>query len=150
MADIKSAEKRSANMSAIRSKDTSPEMWFRKKLFSMGYRYRKNTPQVIGHPDVFLPHYNTAVFVHGCFWHRHAGCKFAYTPKSRIDFWEDKFSKNIGRDAFVKSELFTQRVKCLIIWECTIKQMRRNPVYCGSVFDTITQFFLSSDLYLEI
>ena len=75
MADIKSPEARSLNMSAIKSKDTKPELYLRKLLFSQGYRYRKNVRDVYGHPDIYLPKYNTAVFVHGCFWHRHNNCK---------------------------------------------------------------------------
>ena len=75
MADIKSPEERSLNMSKIRSKDTKPEVWLRKKLFKHGYSYRKNVNNVPGHPDIWLAKYDTAVFVHGCFWHRHEGCK---------------------------------------------------------------------------
>ena len=87
--DIKSAEDRSRNMAAIRSKDTKPEIFFRKLLFANGFRYRKNVNYVPGHPDLYLAKYHTAIFVHGCFWHRHKGCKYAYMPKSRQEFWND-------------------------------------------------------------
>lgn len=82
MTDIKSPEERSRNMAAIRSKDTKPEVYLRKLLFAQGYRYRKNYKKIPGHPDIYLPKYRTAIFVHGCFWHRHQGCKYAYMPKA--------------------------------------------------------------------
>ena len=91
MADIVSPERRSKNMSAIRSKDTKPEIYLRKLLFAEGYRYRIAEKSIPGHPDMFLRKYNTAIFVHGCFWHRHQGCKYAYMPKSRVEFWQKKF-----------------------------------------------------------
>ena len=86
MADIKTPEERSRNMARIRSKDTKPEIYIRKKLFERGYRYRKNAVNVYGRPDIWLSGYNAAIFVHGCYWHRHNDCKYAYVPKSRVDF----------------------------------------------------------------
>lgn len=99
--DTVTSEQRSKNMSAIRSKDTKPEIYFRKLLFSRGYRYRVNSKQVSGHPDIYLKKYNTAIFIHGCFWHRHEKCKYAYMPKSNVEFWNKKFDTNIRRDARV-------------------------------------------------
>ena len=122
MADIKSPEERSKNMSKIRSKGTAPEEYVRKKLFSRGYRYRKNVKTIPGHPDAWLPKYNTALFVHGCFWHRHKDCKYAYMPKSRIKFWIEKFQKNVERDEKVRELLTAQQIKILIVWECTVKK----------------------------
>lgn len=124
MADIVSPEKRSQNMSAIRSKNTKPEVYLRKLLFAQGYRYRIADKSVPGHPDIFLRKYNTAIFVNGCFWHRHPGCKYAYTPKSRVEFWQKKFDDNVRRDSAVKAELLEHGIKCLIVWECTIKRMQ--------------------------
>lgn len=126
MADIVSAEQRSRNMAAIRSRDTKPEVYLRKLLFSKGYRYRIADKSVPGHPDIFLRKYNTAIFVHGCFWHRHPDCKYAYTPKSRVEFWQKKFDDNVRRDRIVQDELQERNIKCLIVWECTIKRMQKD------------------------
>lgn len=137
-------------MSKIRSKDTKPEVWLRKKLFAMGYRYRNNVNNVPGHPDIWLAKYDTAVFVHGCFWHRHAGCKFAYMPKSRIDFWNQKFQKNMERDKVVRDELTNVGVKMLIVWECTVKQMMRDKKTAEDVLKEIEGFLVSDECYLEV
>lgn len=150
MADIKSPADRSRNMAAIKNKDTTPEIYLRKKLFSLGYRYRKNTPSVIGHPDIWMKRYKTAVFINGCFWHRHSKCKYAYTPKSRITFWEKKFSDNIQRDLRIRNELYSQGIKCLIVWECTIKNMKKHPPLETETLAQIQQFLNSPDMYLEI
>lgn len=150
MADIVSPEQRSKNMSAIRSKNTRPEIYFRKLLFSKGYRYSLNSNRVLGHPDIYLKKYNTAVFIHGCFWHRHEGCKYAYTPKSRIEFWMKKFETNQKRDQKVMKELSTEHVKQLIIWECTIKQMNRNHEKEDEILVRTELFLKSEELYLEL
>ncbi len=150
MADTVSPEQRSRNMSAIRSKNTRPEIYFRKLLFSEGYRYRLNSKQVPGHPDIYLKKYNTAVFVHGCFWHRHDGCKYAYTPKSRIEFWMKKFENNQRRDKEVTKELSSEHIKQLIIWECTIKQMNRNREKEREILGRAELFLESEELYLEL
>ena len=150
MADIKSPEERSRNMSKIRSKDTKPEVWLRKKLFERGYRYRKNVNNVPGHPDIWLAKYDTAVFVHGCFWHRHKACKYAYMPKSRIEFWSEKFQKNVERDAVVRNELADCGVKMLIVWECTVKQIMKNKGSAEVVLDEIVEFLRSDKKYKEL
>lgn len=150
MADIISPEQRSKNMSAIRSKDTKPEIYLRKVLFAAGYRYRIAEESVAGHPDIFLRKYNAAIFVHGCFWHRHSGCKYAYSPKSRVEFWENKFTTNMKRDETVKLELSQHGNRQLIVWECTIKRMQKNPQFKEDVIRTITDFLLSDQVFLEI
>ncbi len=150
MTDTISAEARSRNMAAIRSRDTEPEIYIRKKLFAEGYRYRKNVKRVSGCPDLFFPKYNTALFVNGCFWHRHQGCKYAYMPKSRIEFWETKFKRNIERDYKVKEELNRNGIKCLIVWECTIRRMKKETVFADAVIEQICSFLNSSESYLEI
>ena len=97
-------------MSAIRSMDTQPEVYLRKLLFGRGFRYRKNDRSVFGTPDIWLPKYRTAVFVHGCFWHRHDGCRMAYTPGTRVEFWQKKFDANVRRDALVRQTLEQQDI----------------------------------------
>lgn len=148
--DIITEEQRSRNMAAIRSRNTRPELYMRKLLFSMGYRYSINSKKVSGHPDIYLKKYNTAVFINDCFWHRHEGCKYSYMPKSRVEFWQKKFEMNIRRDRVVKSELQDANVKCLVIWECSIKKMRKNPEFCSEILNIITDFFNSQNLYMEI
>ena len=144
MADIKSPEERSKNMSKIRSKGTAPEEYIRKKLFARGYRYHKNVRTVSGHPDAWLAKYNTALFVHGCFWHRHKDCKYAYMPKSRVGFWSEKFSRNIIRDESVCEQLKAQKIRILIIWECTVKKMMRTKEKESELLDQIEEFLHSN------
>lgn len=115
-----SKEARSRNMSKIKSKDTKPEIEVRKLLHSMGYRFRVNKKELPGKPDIWLRKYNTAIFVHGCFWHRHEGCKYAYTPKSRVEFWLEKFKQNVERDNRTLKELQSLGIRVLIIWECEV------------------------------
>lgn len=148
--DIKSPEERSRNMAAIRSKDTKPEIYFRKLLFAQGYRYSLNSSKVPGHPDIYLLKYNTAVFVHGCFWHRHSGCKYAYMPKSRVEFWQKKFEANVKRDYVVRMELQDKGIKCLIVWECTVKRMKRNQEACEKYLQVVERFLEGNQALLEI
>lgn len=151
MADLLSSERRSQNMAAIKSKDTKPEIYLRKLLFAQGLRFRKNFTKVIGHPDIFLAKYRTAVFVNGCFWHRHANCKFAYTPKTRVEFWNNKFKNNLSRDNFVKSTLREQGLKCLIVWECTLKRMKKDNALEADIVASIIDFLHDETLaYLEL
>ena len=150
MADIVSPEKRSQNMSAIRSKNTKPEMYLRKLLFAQGYRYRIADKSVPGHPDIFLRKYNTAIFVNGCFWHRHPSCKFAYTPKSRVEFWQKKFDDNVRRDSVVKAELLEHGIKLLTVWECAIRRMQRDKIEEERVLAKIIFFIESNEKNAEI
>lgn len=150
MADIKSSEERSKNMSAIKSKNTKPEIFLRKLLFANGYRYRIHSNTIPGHPDLWLKKYNTAIFVNGCFWHRHQGCKYAYTPRTRIDFWNRKFEQNIKRDQTVKMEIFNRGIRCLIIWECSIEKALKKTGNPQLLVDKIVIFLHSDNLYQEI
>lgn len=150
MADIVSPEKRSQNMSAIRSKNTKPEMYLRKLLFAQGYRYRIADKSVPGHPDIFLRKYNTAIFVNGCFWHRHPSCKFAYTPKSRVEFWQKKFDDNVRRDSVVKAELLEHGIKLLTVWECAIRRMQRDKIEEERALAKIILFIKSNEKNAEI
>lgn len=150
MADRLSKDKRSENMAAIKSKGTEPELYIRKLLFAAGYRYRNNTSKICGHPDLWLGKYNTAIFVNGCFWHRHDNCKLAYIPKSREDYWKDKFSKNVLRDQRNKNELLSRNIKQLIIWECTIRRMKRDNKYEQHIIEEIIEFLNSDVETLEL
>lgn len=150
MADIVSPERRSENMSAIRSKDTKPEIYLRKLLFAEGYRYRIAEKSIPGHPDIFLRKYNTAIFVHGCFWHRHQGCKYAYTPKSRVEFWQKKFDDNVRRDAIVTTALQENKIKSLVVWECTIKQMMKKQEFEQQIIEKCISFLISNEQQLEL
>ena len=150
MADIKSIEERSKNMAKIRSRNTGPEEFVRKILFEQGFRYRKNATNIPGHPDIWLAKYNAAIFINGCYWHRHKDCKYVYTPKSRVQFWTDKFQKNIDRDTVVKRQLSERGIRQLVIWECTIKKMARSNVVKNAALEQIKTFLFSNVAYEEI
>ena len=114
---------RSRNMSAIKSKNTKPEIKVRKVLHSMGYRFRLHSKNLPGSPDIVLPKYKTVIFVHGCFWHRHENCKYASTPKTRKDFWNKKFEVNIKRDSEIQDKIKNLDWKSVVIWECETKNI---------------------------
>jgi len=113
-------EHRSWNMSRIRGRNTKPELAVRSILHRLGYRFRLNGYALPGRPDIILPKYQAVVFVHGCFWHRHPGCQFAYSPKSRVEFWEAKFKSNVERDKRVTAELDALKWHHLTVWECDL------------------------------
>ena len=117
----KVSEQRSRNMSAIKSKNTKPEIKVRKVLHSMGYRFRLHSKDLPGSPDIVLPKYKTVIFVHGCFWHRHENCKYASTPKTRKEFWESKFKANVKRDLEIQEKIKNIGWQSVVFWECEIK-----------------------------
>ena len=119
----KVSEKRSRNMSAIKSKNTKPEIKVRKVLHSMGYRFRLHSKDLPGSPDIVLPKYKTVIFVHGCFWHRHKNCKYASTPKTRQEFWNKKFKENIKRDSEIQEKIKNLDWRSVVIWECETKNI---------------------------
>lgn len=127
MADRISQEHRSWNMSRIRGQDTKPEKIVRSILHRMGYRFRLYQRNLPGRPDLVLPKHRTVIFVHGCFWHRHRRCKYAYTPKSRLDFWTERFRQNKMRDARAGRKLRKLGWKVVVIWECQISNVDRLP-----------------------
>ena len=135
--DSISKEHRSWNMSRIRSANTKPELFIRHILWHKGIRYRKNTSSVFGKPDIYISKYKCAVFIHGCFWHRHTNCKKAYTPKSRIDFWDNKFQQNIHRDQVVRENLITQRIRVIVVWECTAEKAVKDETIINKIYDEI-------------
>ena len=117
----KVSEQRSRNMSAIKSKNTKPEIAVRKLLHSMGYRFRLHRKDLPGSPDIVLPKYKTVIFVHGCFWHRHENCKYASNPKTRKEFWESKFKANVKRDLEIQEKIKNIGWQSIVIWECELK-----------------------------
>ena len=119
----KVSEQRSRNMSAIKSKNTKPEIKVRKVLHSMGYRFRLHSKDLPGSPDIVLPKYNTVIFVQGCFWHMYENCKYASTPKKRQKFWNKKFTENIKRDSEIKDKIKNLDWRSVVIWECETKNI---------------------------
>ena len=122
MADVFTPEKRSEVMSKIRSKNTRPEETVRKWLFNNGFRYRKNVAALPGKPDVVLPKYGAVIFVHGCFWHGHADCKYFVVPKTRTEWWLEKINRNIEKDGEARSALAAAGWKVIVVWECEIRR----------------------------
>jgi DNA mismatch endonuclease (patch repair protein) len=121
MVDVVSAETRSRMMSGIRGKNTRPEMRVRRFLHKSGFRYRLHDRSLPGTPDLVLPRYRTVLFVHGCFWHRHASCRFATTPSTNIDFWLSKFESNVARDCRAVEKLISDGWRVIVIWECGLR-----------------------------
>ena len=121
MTDKLTPDRRSWNMSRIRSKNTSTEIEVRSLLHSAGFRYRLHRKDLPGKPDLVLPKYRTVIFVHGCFWHRHEGCKITTTPKTNTEFWEKKFAYNVKRDIEHRKKLEEMGWKVLIVWQCELK-----------------------------
>jgi DNA mismatch endonuclease (patch repair protein) len=128
MVDHLSPEQRSWNMSRIRSRDTRPEIMVRSMLHRAGYRFRLHCQHLPGRPDVVLPRFKTAVFINGCFWHRHTGCKLATMPKSKSDFWQKKFDANVRRDHEQFASLSAIGWYVQVLWECQIKNNPANTI----------------------
>ena len=109
-------------MSRIKGKDTKIEVQVRSWLFYKGFRFRKNDKRYPGKPDIVLPKYKTAIFINGCFWHRHEGCKYATTPKTRTEFWLEKFKRNVANDKRHVQQLEELGWKVITVWECQLKK----------------------------
>ena len=127
--DVHDKKTRSYNMSQIKGKNTKPEEMVRKYLFAQGFRYRKNDKKLPGTPDIVLPKYKTVLFVNGCFWHGHKGCKYFVWPKSNPDFWKKKIETNISRDLQKIKLLQSQGWRVITIWECELKPTNRDARY---------------------
>ena len=121
MADVHTPAQRSYNMSRIKGKDTKPEMLVRRFLHSHGFRYKLHDKTLPGKPDIVLPKYKTVIFVHGCFWHGHEGCKYATIPKTRTEWWTNKINTNIKNDDKATKALQNDGWKIVILWECDLK-----------------------------
>lgn len=119
--DIVSKETRSRMMAGIRRGNTAPELAVRKFLHRHGFRYRLHHRKLPGTPDIVLPRYRLCIFIHGCFWHRHPGCKYASTPRTREAFWQAKFAQNIERDARNRNALLHLGWRVFELWECGIR-----------------------------
>jgi len=122
MADVHSKETRSYNMSRIKGKDTKPELIVRRFLFAKGYRYKLHDKKLPGKPDIVLPKYKTVIFVHGCFWHGHKGCKYFVIPKTRTEWWLEKINGNIENDRKKIKLLKIAGWKVIVIYECQLKK----------------------------
>ena len=125
MTDRIDATARSRTMAAIRSKNTQPEKWVRSALHRQGFRFRLHSKTLPGSPDLVLRKHHAVIFINGCFWHQHEGCKAAHLPKSRTDFWARKFARNLARDQKVLYQLKVLGWRAAIIWECGLKKARR-------------------------
>lgn len=119
--DVVDAATRSRMMKGIRSKDTRPEITVRKYLHAQGFRYRLHSRKLPGSPDLVLPRYRVAIFVHGCFWHRHQGCKYATNPANNAERWKLKFDTNTERDARKEATLRAAGWRVLVVWECELR-----------------------------
>lgn len=128
MSDVHSPEARSYNMSRIHGKDTKPEELVRKFLFSQGFRYRKNDARLPGKPDIVLPKYKTVIFINGCFWHKHEGCKYFVWPKNNAEFWREKLLSNVERDKRDYQQLDELGSRVIVVWECELKKVSREQV----------------------
>ena len=137
--DTRTPEQRSYNMSLIHGKDTKPEILVRKYLFSRGLRFRKNDKRLPGHPDIVFPKYKTVVFINGCFWHGHEGCKFFVMPKSNVEFWQTKIKTNKERDAAITSKLVDLGWAVRVVWECELKTVNAREQTLPALYSIITE-----------
>ena len=140
--DKMTPEQRHLCMAAIHSSDTKPEMLVRRFLFSHGFRYRLNHKRLPGKPDIVLFRYRTVIFVNGCFWHGHTGCRYYALPHTHTDFWRKKIERNQQRDKQVRQELSNMGWHCITIWECELKpKMRRQTL--ASLLVTLSHLFVA-------
>jgi DNA mismatch endonuclease (patch repair protein) len=150
MADIVDATTRSLMMSKIRSKDTKPEIAIRKKLFSLGLRYRLHDSKLAGKPDIILPKYNAVIFFNGCFWHKH-DCELFRPPKTRIEFWKKKLNRNVQKDTENRDALLARGWRVLIIWECAIRGAgKKKDTEIDRISDRIVKWLSSNRKEMEI
>ena len=134
-------EQRHKNMAAIRASSTKPEIIVRKYLWGHGFRYRLNHKRLPGKPDIVLRKYRTCIFVNGCFWHKHEGCKYFVIPKTRTEFWLNKVNRNQERDIEVKKKLASMGWHSITIWECELKSNKKDATLQSLVY-TLSKIFL--------
>lgn len=147
MTDVVDAATRSRMMSGIRGKNTNPEVSIRRALHAKGFRFRLHAKHLPGKPDLLLPKYNAAVFVHGCFWHGHA-CRYFRVPQTRPEFWLDKIGKNQIRDANQEEALRAIGWRVLIVWECAVRSMKKEK--SPLLIDQVANWLISGSEYLQI
>lgn len=134
-----SQEQRSRCMAAVKGKDTKPEMIVRKYLFSRGLRFRIQVRKLPGNPDIVLPKYKTVIFVNGCFWHGHEGCRYFRLPKSNVGFWKEKIESNVARDVRNEAELKALGWRVVRVWECEIKTVAQREEYLKRLYNRIVK-----------
>lgn len=139
MTDVHDNKTRSYNMSQIKSKNTKPELLVRKFLFSNGFRYTLHDKKLYGKPDIVLPKYKTVIFVHGCFWHGHANCKYFVIPKTRTEWWLNKINRNKEKDIENKEKLKKEKWKIIIIFECELKGHQKDKRLQKLIIELIKQ-----------
>ena len=137
----KTAEQIHRNMAAVKSRGTRPEIVVRHYLWTHGFRYRLNDPRLPGHPDLVLRKYRTCVFVNGCFWHGHDGCKYFRMPKTNTEFWEKKINRNRERDKEEQKKLAEMGWHVIVVWECELKPDKREKALTSLAF-TLNHIFL--------
>lgn len=147
MVDIVDSVTRSRMMAAIKGRNTKPELLIRSLLHNRGFRFRLHVKDLPGKPDIVLPKYNTVIFINGCFWHGHQGCRFFKLPSTRPEFWREKILKNQINDARAINLLLAKNWKVCVIWECKIRISKKEP---EQLIDVISDFFSNSDTFLEL
>jgi DNA mismatch endonuclease (patch repair protein) len=145
MTDRMDAAARSRTMAAIRSKNTQPEKWVRSALHGQGFRFRLHNKKLPGSPDLVLRKYKAVIFINGCFWHQHEGCKASHLPHTRQDFWQRKFARNVARDQKVLYQLKILGWRAAIVWECGLKKKHR-----ADTLQHLTAWLTSQADYFEM
>lgn len=143
--DIVDSARRSRMMAGIRGRDTKPEITLRRALHARGFRFRLGNGALPGRPDIVLPRWNAAIQVHGCFWHRHSGCRFATVPASNAEFWMNKFAANVERDARKLDELMKLGWRVAVVWECGLRGNDLDPTV-----DPLEEWLRSDTPFLEL
>lgn len=128
---------RSENMARVKNKNTKPEIFLRKLLWHKGFRYLINYKKLPGSPDIYIPKYNAAIFVNGCFWHMHENCKYSSIPKTNHEFWENKLKGNVKRDKKNYTQLESMGVKVIVVWGCEIKKMMKDEYILKKKLDDL-------------
>ena len=144
MTDKMTPEQRHRCMSAIKGKDTKPEIMVRKYLFSRGLRYRVNDKKLPGSPDIVMKKYGVVIFIDGCFWHGHKGCRYYHLPSTNTDFWKAKISRNIARDYVNNVDLELAGWKVIRIWECEVNTKSKREVTFQKLYEKIISQELTS------